>query len=202
MCGPSETSEGPEVTTKRVEVDKIPVSIHLIVFPLQIRRTDWDPFESTTRRQLANLREKVNDLRRKNQMRSTSFEMALSRLEGLRRNVVELRQVRDKLKESVRDMKEKVKNFDKLYKEEVAPAKPEPQKGRTITPQDNGLERNQAKKSNEARKDVTKSAKTRVLRFIKSGFSLMADSIVLGYMSLKPAKSCLLLPVPYTQFVL
>lgn len=94
MCGPSETSEDPEVTTKRVEVDKIPVSIHLIVFPLQIRRTDWDPFESTTRRQLANLREKVNDLRRENQMRSTSFEMALSRLEGLRRNVVELRQVR------------------------------------------------------------------------------------------------------------
>lgn len=202
MCGPSETSEGPEVTTKRVEVDKIPVSIHLIVFPLQIRRTDWDPFESTTRRQLANLREKVNDLRRENQMRSTSFEMALSRLEGLRRNVVELRQVRDKLKESVRDMKEKVKNFDKLYKEEVGPAKPESQKGRTITPQDNGLERNQAKKSNEARKDVTKSAKTRVLRFIKCGFSLMADSIVLGYMSLKPAKPCLLLPVPYTQFVL
>lgn len=171
MCGPSETSEGPEVTTKRVEVDKIPVSIHLIVFPLQIRRTDWDPFESTTRRQLANLREKVNDLRRENQMRSTSFEMALSRLEGLRRNVVELRQVRDKLKESVRDIKEKVKNFDKLYKEEVGPAKPEPQKGRTLTPQDNGLERNQAKKSNEARKDVTKSAKTRVLRFIKCGFS-------------------------------
>lgn len=136
MCGPSETSEGPEVTTKRVEVDKIPVSIHLIVFPLQIRRTDWDPFESTTRRQLANLREKVNDLRRENQMRSTSLEMALSRLEGLRRNVVELRQVRDKLKESVRDMKEKVKNFDKLYKEEMGPAKPEPQKGRTITPQD------------------------------------------------------------------
>lgn len=135
-------------------------------------------------------------------MRSTSFEMALSRLEGLRRNVVELRQVRDKLKESVRDMKEKVKNFDKLYKEEVGPAKPEPQKGRTITPQDNGLERNQAKKSNEARKDVTKPAKTRVLRFIKCGFSLMADSIVLGYMSLKPAKPCLLLPVPYTQFVL
>lgn len=202
MCGPSETSEGPEVTTKRVEVDKIPLSIHLIVFPLQIGRTDWDPFESTTRRQLANLREKVNDLRRENQMRSTSFEMALSRLEGLRRNVVELRQVRDKLKESVRDMKEKVKNFDKLYKEEVGRAKPEPQKGRTITPQDNGLERNQAKKSNEARKDVTKSAKTRVLRFIKCGFSLMADSIVLGYMSLKPAKPCLLLPVPYTQFVL
>ena len=202
MCGPSETSEGPEVTTKRVEVDKIPVSIHLIVFPLQIRRTDWDPFESTTRRQLANLREKVNDLRRENQMRSTSFEMALSRLEGLRRNVVELRQVRDKLKESVRDMKEKVKNFDKLYKEEVGPAEPEPQKGRTITPQDNGLERNQAKKSNEARKDVTKSAKTRVLRFIKCGFSLMADSIVLGNMSLKLAKPCLLLPVPYTQFVL
>lgn len=203
MCGPSETSEGPEVTTKRVEVDKIPVSIHLIVFPLQIRRTDWDPFESTTRRQLANLREKVNDLRRENQMRSTSLEMALSRLEGLRRNVVELRQVRDKLKESVRDMKEKVKNFDKLYKEEVGPAKPEPQEGRTITPQDNGLEieRNQAKKSNEARKDVTKSAKIRVLRFIKCGFSLMADSIVLGYMSLKPAKPCLLLPVPYTQFV-
>ena len=79
MCGPSET---PEVTTGRVEVDKIPVSIHLIVFPLQIRRTDWDPFESTTRRQLANLREKVNDLRRENQMRSTSLEMALSRLEG------------------------------------------------------------------------------------------------------------------------
>ena len=202
MCGSSETSEGPEVTTKRVEVDKIPVSIHLIAFPLQIRRTDWDPFESTTRRQLANLREKVNDLRRENQMRSTSLEMALSRLEGLRRNVVELRQVRDKLKESVRDMKEKVKNFDKLYKDEVGPAKPEPQKGRTITPQDNGLERNQAKKSNEARKDVTKSAKTRVLRFIKCGFSLMADSIVLGYMSLKPAKPCLLLPVPYTQFVL
>lgn len=202
MCGPSETSEGPEVTTKRVEVDKIPVSIHLIVFPLQIRRTDWDPLESTTRWQLANLREKVNDLRRENQMRSTSFEMALSRLEGLRRNVVELRQVRDKLKESVRDMKEKVKNFDKLYKDEVGLAKPEPQKGRTITPQDNGLERNQAKKSNEARKDVTKSAKTRVLRFIKCGFSLMADSIVLGYMSLKPAKPCLLLPVPYTQFVL
>ena len=200
MCGPSETSEGSEVTTKRVEVDKIPVSIHLIVFPLQIRRTDWDPFESTTRRQLANLREKVNDLRRENQMRSTSFEMALSRLEGLRRNVVELRQVRDKLKESVRDMKEKEKNFDKLYKEEVGPAKPEPQKGRTITSQDNGLERNQAKKSNEARKDVTKSAKTRVLRFIKCGFSLMADS--LGYVSLKPAKPCLLLPVPYTQFVL
>ena len=202
MCGPSETSEGPEVTTKRVEVDKIPLSIHLIVFPLQIRRTDWDPFESTTRRQLANLREKVNDLRRENQMRSTSLEMALSRLEGLRRNVVELRQVRDKLKESVRDMKEKVKNFDKLYKEEVGPAKSEPQKGRTITPQDNGLDRNQAKKSNEARKDVTKSAKTRVLRFIKCGFSLMADSIVLGYMSLKPAKPCLLLPIPYTQFVL
>ena len=138
----------------------------------------------------------------KTKLRSTSFEMALSRLEGLRRNVVELRQVRDKLKESVRDMKEKVKNFDKLYKEEVGPAKPEPQKGRTITPQDNGLERNQAKKSNEARKDVTKSAKTRVLRFIKCGFSLMADSIVLGYISLKPAKPCLLLPVPYTQFVL
>ena len=106
-------------------------------------------------------------------MRSTSLEMALSRLEGLRRNVVELRQVGDKLKESVRDMKEKVKNFDKLYKEEVGPSKPEPQKGRTITPQDNGLERNQAKKSNEARKDVTKPAKTRVLRFIKCGFSFL-----------------------------
>lgn len=168
MCGPSKTSE---VTTERVEVDKIPVSIHLIIFPLQIRRTDRDPFESTTRRQLANLREKVNDLRRENQMRSTSLEMALCRLEGLRRNVVELRQVRDKLKESVKDMKEKVKNFDKLYKEEVGPAKPERQKGSTITPQGSGLERTQAKKSIEARKDVTKSAKARVLRFIKCGFS-------------------------------
>lgn len=99
-------------------------------------------------------------------------------------------------------MKEKMKNVDKLYKEEVVPPKPELQKGRTITPQGNGLERNQAKKSVEARKDVTKSVKTRVLRFIKCGFSLMADSIVLGYMSLKPAKPCLLLSVPYTQFVL
>ena len=113
MCGPSKTSK---VTTERVEVDKIPVSIHLIVFPLQIRRTDRDSFESTTRRQLANLREKVNDLRRENQVRSTSFEIALYGLDGLRRNVVELRQVRDKLIESVRDIKEKVKNFDKLYK--------------------------------------------------------------------------------------
>lgn len=197
MCSPSKTSE---VTTERVEVEKIPVSIHLIVFPLQIRRRD--PFESTTRRQLANLREKVNDLQRENQMRSTSFEIALYRLEGLRRNVVELRQVRDKLKESVKDITEKVKNLDKLCKEEVGPAKSEPQKGRTITPQGNGLEANQAKKPTKARKDVTKSAKTRVLRFIKCGFSLMADSIVLGYMSLKEARPCLLLPVPYTQFVL
>lgn len=131
MCGPSNTSE---VTTERVEVDKIPVSIHLIVFPLQIRRTDRDLFESTTRRQLASLREKVNDLRRENQMRYTSFEMALCRLEGLRRNVVELRQVRDELKESVKDITEKVKNLDKLCKEEVGPAKPEPQKGRTRLP--------------------------------------------------------------------
>ena len=84
----------------------------------------------------------------------------------------------------------------------MGPAKPEPQKGDTITPQGNGLERNQAKKSIEARKDVTKSAKARVLRFIKCGFSLMADSIVLGYMSLKVAKSCLFLSAPYTQFVL
>ena len=104
-------------------------------------------------------------------MRCSSFEMALYRLEGLRRNVVELRQVSDQLKESVKDMKEKVNNFDKLYKEEVGPAKPEPQKGRTITLQGNGLERTQAKKSIEARKDVTKSAKARVLRFIKCGFS-------------------------------
>lgn len=132
MCGPSKTSEA---TTEIVEVDKIPVSIHLIVFPLQIRRTDRDPFESTTRRQLANLREKVNDLRRENQMRYTAFEMALCRLEGLRRNVVELRQVRDELKESVKDITEKVKNLDKLCKEEVGPAKPETQKGRPITPQ-------------------------------------------------------------------
>ena len=166
MCSPSKTSE---VTTERVEVEKIPVSIHLIVFPLQIRRRD--PFESTTRRQLANLREKVNDLQRENQMRSTSFEIALYRLEGLRRNVVELRQVRDKLKESVKDITEKVKNLDKLCKEEVGPAKSEPQKGRTITPQGNGLEANQAKKLVEARKDVTKSAKACVWRFIKCGFS-------------------------------
>lgn len=199
MCGPSKTSK---VTTERVEVDKIPVSIHLIVFPLQIRRTDRDSFESTTRQLLANLLEKVNDLRRENQVRSTSFEIALYRLDGLRRNVVELRQVRDKLIESVRDIKEKVKNFDKLYKEEVGLTKPEPQKGDTITPQGNGLERNQAKKSIEARKDVTKSAKALVLRFIKCGFSLMADSIVLGYMSLKVAKPCLFLSAPYTQFVL
>ena len=79
MCGPSKTSE---VKTERVEMDKIPVSIHLIVFPVQIRRTDRDQFGSTTRRQLANLREKVNDLRRENQVRSTSFEMALCRHEA------------------------------------------------------------------------------------------------------------------------